>query len=291
VNSGVTAVMKALTLTNGLVTSGNAGGAIVNAGTLTINNCTLAGNTSTVSSVGGGAIHNGGALFVNNSTLAFNHSAYVGGAIGNTSTANINNSTIVSNSATSGGGIYNNAGILNLTNSIVAGNTPVNVDVANASATFNQSSNLFNTANAQVAPLGNYGGPTQTMPPLAGSPAIDKGAPTTLTTDQRGYPRVSGAAVDIGAVETQIAGTPFVLNGINGIGTAVQLANGQTQINFTNLMGGSFTVFATTNLALPFNTWSNLGVAVEIPVGSGQFQFTDTQATNYPQRFYRIRSP
>ena len=38
-------------------------------------------------------------------------------------------------------------------------------------------------------------------------------------------------------------------------------------------------------------TWSNLGPATEIPPGSGQFQFTDHQATNHPQRFYRVSSP
>jgi len=52
-----------------------------------------------------------------------------------------------------------------------------------------------------------------------------------------------------------------------------------------------FTVFATTNLARPFNTWSNLGPALEIPSGSGQFQFTDPQATNFSSRFYNVTSP
>ena len=47
----------------------------------------------------------------------------------------------------------------------------------------------------QLAPLGDYGGPTQTMPPLPGSPAIDAGGTTTaFDTDQRGYPRLSGSA-------------------------------------------------------------------------------------------------
>ena len=43
------------------------------------------------------------------------------------------------------------------------------------------------------------------MPPLPGSPAIDAGNSVTyfLTTDQRGFPRVAGSAVDIGAVELQ----------------------------------------------------------------------------------------
>jgi hypothetical protein len=54
-----------------------------------------------------------------------------------------------------------------------------------------------------LAPLGWYGGPTQTMPPLPGSPAID--AATILdppvTTDQRGLARPNGPLPDIGAVE------------------------------------------------------------------------------------------
>ena len=49
--------------------------------------------------------------------------------------------------------------------------------------------------------------------------------------------------------------------------------------------------FASSNVALPFNQWSNLGPAVETPASSGQFQFTDTSAANNPQRYYRVRSP
>ena len=42
---------------------------------------------------------------------------------------------------------------------------------------------------AMLAPLGNYGGPTETMALLAGSPAIGAGiAVTGVTTDQRGEP-------------------------------------------------------------------------------------------------------
>ena len=58
-------------------------------------------------------------------------------------------------------------------------------------------------ANPLLAPLGNYGGPTQTMALLPGSPAIDAGAsgPNIPATDQRGLGRVG--AVDIGAFESQ----------------------------------------------------------------------------------------
>ncbi len=60
----------------------------------------------------------------------------------------------------------------------------------------------------QLSPLGNYGGSTETMVPLPGSPAIDTGSnsliPSGLTVDQRGLPRISGASVDIGATEFTI---------------------------------------------------------------------------------------
>ena len=66
---------------------------------------------------------------------------------------------------------------------------------------------------AKLSPLGNYGGPTQTIVPLAGSPALEAGSvfliPAGVTTDQRGLPRTIGGKVDIGSVEIGKAGGPF----------------------------------------------------------------------------------
>ena len=57
-----------------------------------------------------------------------------------------------------------------------------------------------------LAPLGNYGGPTQTMALLPGSPAIDAGnnalIPGGVTTDQRGSSGIVNGTVDIGAFES-----------------------------------------------------------------------------------------
>ena len=68
--------------------------------------------------------------------------------------------------------------------------------------------------NPLLAPLGNYGGPTQTMALLPGSPAIDAGNNALavdangnpLDYDQRGtgFPRIVGGTVDIGAFEAPI---------------------------------------------------------------------------------------
>ena len=61
---------------------------------------------------------------------------------------------------------------------------------------------LTSLANLGLAPLGNYGGPTQTMALLPGSAAIGKGtAVNGVTTDQRGEPLDSPP--DIGAFQSQ----------------------------------------------------------------------------------------
>jgi hypothetical protein len=67
------------------------------------------------------------------------------------------------------------------------------------------------------------------------------------------------------------------------------LPGGAFQVAFTDLPGLSFTAFGATNAALPFTNWTRLGAVAE--VSPGQFQFTDPQATNSSQRFYRVRSP
>jgi uncharacterized delta-60 repeat protein len=70
---------------------------------------------------------------------------------------------------------------------------------------------------------------------------------------------------------------------------AKTLTNGAFQFCFTNSVGALLGVLATTNPALPLSNWTALGGVME--VCPGQFQFTDLQATNAPQCFYRLRSP
>jgi WD40 repeat protein len=68
-----------------------------------------------------------------------------------------------------------------------------------------------------------------------------------------------------------------------------KLISGAFRFGFTNTPGVSFTALSTTNLSLSLSNWTVLGTVTDSP--PGQFQFTDPQATNYPQRFYRVRSP
>lgn len=69
----------------------------------------------------------------------------------------------------------------------------------------------------------------------------------------------------------------------------ITLGNGARQFNFTNATPTSFTVLAATNVTLPTSQWTILGTATQISPGA--YQFTDSQATNFPQRFYQVRSP
>ena len=103
----------------------------------------------------------------------------------------------------------------------------------------------------QLAPLGDFGGPTQTMPPMLGSPAINAaGNMNPGGTDQRGFPRFIGGMLDIGAVEFQGEDTEFDIflaldsdrdgssNGVElAIGTAVDIADPE---NPNNLRLASF---------------------------------------------------
>jgi hypothetical protein len=239
----------ALTISNSIISSNHAGsycnatpcsafgGGIYNRGTLMmIKNSTLTGNsagtacsTSLSCSVGvGGAFYtSGGTVTLNNSTV-YGSSAYrCSGVCGGTGRAIVNasgslamnNSTVSGNSA---GGIFN-GGTATLQNSILANNSGKNCGGTITSHGYNLSSDgscaLRNSGDRDntspvLGTLGNYGGPTPTIPLLTGSPAIDAGNPGGCTdglghllkTDQRGMPRPDpedSGGCDIGAFERQ----------------------------------------------------------------------------------------
>ncbi len=71
----------------------------------------------------------------------------------------------------------------------------------------------------------------------------------------------------------------------------VRLADGTVSFQFTGRAGATFTAYATTEITRPLAQWTHLGQVSENPPGSGQFQFTDPQAANSSQRFYRVTSP
>jgi hypothetical protein len=70
---------------------------------------------------------------------------------------------------------------------------------------------------------------------------------------------------------------------------SIQMPGGAFHLQFTNLTGLSFTVWASTDPALPLSSWTMLGAASEAP--PGEYQFTDPQTTTNAIRFYRVSSP
>jgi hypothetical protein len=105
----------------------------------------------------------------------------------------------------------------------------------------------------------------------------------------RGRARVTGGQNNgsSGLVETKV--TFSGLMPLPRLTSISRMSNGAFQFSITNPNSFPFTALATTNLTLPSSNWTVLGPATEI--FPGQFQFTDVAATNFPARFYQIRSP
>jgi hypothetical protein len=164
---------------------------------------------------------------VTNCTIAGNS----GSGIDNVGTLTVSNSTIVGNSGVNGfaGGIVNErigtlyVGTCTLSNTIIARDQGGDVSgtfislghnlIGNADGSSGwAASDLTGTGagplDARLGPLQDNGGPTQTMAPRFGSPAIaagdnaNGGLPLPAT-DQRGRDRVANGTIDIGAFETQ----------------------------------------------------------------------------------------
>ncbi|MEE3715382.1 DUF4347 domain-containing protein [Tumidithrix elongata RA019] len=254
-----------VTLTNSTV-SGNLanidGGGIYGAGTIvSLTNSTISGNTARNN--GGGIYGSGAAVNLTNSTVSGNLANVDGGGIASTTGGTIANSTITNNTADfdnngtgNGGGLFREGGTFTISNSIVAGNVDrglqapdigsnaLGVGFTNGGNNLIGANNGFavtfpvsalvgtiaNPVDPKLAPLGNYGGATQTHALLPGSPALDAGNNAGVpATDQRGAIRILGGTVDIGAFESQgFSLTPLA-------STTPQSANINT--NFATLLG------------------------------------------------------
>jgi CSLREA domain-containing protein len=254
---GISTILGIATLTNctisgnhtGSIANGNLGygGAISNSCPMTIHGSTISNNT------GNAAILNRRPLVITNSTLSANHS--VGINNDSSATLTLTNCTVATNDSF---GVVSSSPSPMVRNTIIANNgTPGAADI---NGTFNtQGHNLIgvngpgmfgpsgftdgvngdkvgtsaNPLNARLAPLANYGGPTQTHALLPGSPALDAGdncvfdatcSPALgfpLTTDQRGtgFSRRADSAdadivetVDIGAFESHVSIPDFADN-------------------------------------------------------------------------------
>jgi uncharacterized repeat protein (TIGR01451 family) len=115
---------------------------------------------------------------------------------------------------------------------------------------------VLNPSSVGLGGLTANGGPTQTIALLTGSAAIDKGDSNAApaATDQRGYARIVGSAVDIGDYES---GATIATTDLSVSGNAPSLATAGGQISYTlNVTNNSSSAQSNITLAdvLPTNT-------------------------------------
>jgi hypothetical protein len=309
-NSGTMTVTNSTIASNASGPSG-AGGGINSGGPITLTNCTISDNTGGTNG-GGGGIQLGNIATLTNCTISGNSEPGPGGGINFAAipgtVIHINDCTISGNTADGGGGIVNYVlpndpgpgnflgGICDIANTIVAGNTATTDPDTNGafnSAGFNLIGNIGASTgwkttdltgtpakplNANLGPLSSHGGPTRTILPEVGSPAIDHGSnaliPKGITTDQRGYARIVNGKVDIGAVEVRdtsiITGTVF--HDTNGSGVRDADEGGL----------GGFTVY----LDLNNNGKEDAGEPSTTSNSAGQYTFTGLAPGNYTVRIH-----
>ncbi|TDP90345.1 hypothetical protein EDF62_2915 [Leucobacter luti] len=109
---------------------------------------------------------------------------------------------------------------------------------------------------------------TQRLPvrlPQPGSPTLDAAGDSTLTTDQRGLPRASGLAADIGAVEAQVAQLAI---GDAGTVNAGSPATFPVTITRAGELPATVQVAATPGTALAGTHFTPITDRFDIPAGS-----------------------
>jgi uncharacterized protein (DUF2141 family) len=296
-------VSGTLNFTNGTIsgnqTANEHGGGLYNAGNATLIGVTVSNNTA---AFGGGGLFNQVTATLINDTFYGNHGgSTAGGAIFNASALTATNLTVVNNSANSGGGMAASSGsATTVANVIVAGNSlsgsgGAGPDASGAFASlgynligktdgstgwnsFDRTGTAAHPLDPKLGPLASNGGPTLTMLPLAGSPAIDHGwnavLPKGISTDQRGLTRIVNGTVDIGAVEVQPAPVTGSIAG-NVFGDAN--ANGKLDTGEKGLSGVKVYIDANKNGAIDSGETS---IATD---SSGNFKFNLSAGT------YRIR--
>lgn len=181
--------------------SNGRGGGLATFSSVLVSNTTISGNVATTEFGGGLFVRWPAAVLLSNSTVADNGAPSAGGLWLNAPGSQLRSSIVARN----GGGDIDNASRVGL-------DPPPTIAIVGTSNLVGTSSSSIElpdgTSNADplLAPLAHNGGLTRTHALLRGSPAIDAGAnPDGLPYDQRGaeFPRVYGAAPDIGAYERQ----------------------------------------------------------------------------------------
>lgn len=204
------------------------GGALNSLGTVIAEDCTFSGNTG---GGGGAVIIGGGSAEFTRCTFAGNEARRIGGAVALYAAVKATHCTFAGNKCsgtaadTHGGGAFGfmeTDATLAIDACIVAGNTAATgngpdiwrqagkvsavrslIGIADDTGITASEGNFTGTAaaplDAKLSPLGDYGGSTQTMPPLPDSPAKASAKGSAATVDQRGE-KITGVP-SIGAAQ------------------------------------------------------------------------------------------
>jgi len=276
------------------------GGAITNIGTLNVTGSTFVGNVAN----DGSAIYSLNGFTITGSTFTGNYAGFSGAVTFTSGTLTVKDSTFVANTTgfgpNDGTAIYNDGNppsapaTLVITGSILDIPTTGAACVTTASPsdcpTNGENGNVIAAAaSLNLAPLGYYGGPTETMLPLPDSVAHCVSSSSSFPgTDQRGFGRdisCGAGLVDAGSVQTNYVtvntaaddpgtskttcGTACTLR--DAINTA--LADGNGDINFAAGLSGTITLGA----ALPaINTSGSVNI-----LGPGANQLAVSGANAY----------
>ena len=207
------------------------GGGIENVSpsSLTAANDTFSGNSAGGS--GAGIFDDSGSATTTDDTFSGNSAIQNGGGIYNDSGSMVtNDDTLSGNSADTGGGI-STTGAITLSDTVLANNTGGDCNGAVADGGYNvdddgtcgfssENGSLSDNADADLGPLQDNGGPTQTMAIGPSSSAFELVPATACTqgTDQIGNPRpgIPAANCDAGAYEYQGFTVTFAANGATG---------------------------------------------------------------------------
>jgi uncharacterized repeat protein (TIGR03803 family) len=190
------------------------GGAVYSDNKATLSNCTLSGNYAHGD---GGAVYSYGETVITGCTLTNNSalgddSVGYGGGLKNDGKSAVTNCTFESNSATgAGGAISDDTGGVTVLNSVLYSDAEPEIDSEGSTATTATYSDIEGgysgigniAADPRLASLANYGGPTQTMALLPGSPCLGAGTGAGVSADQRGVAIPQNGRYDIGAFESQ----------------------------------------------------------------------------------------
>ncbi|RYX81418.1 CSLREA domain-containing protein [bacterium] len=193
INSGLTISGGVVNISNLTFSHAGSGGIINFGGALNVHSCTFDDCNIGIQNGNGEYLP----LTVTNSTFVNNQLAGIFSSQSSTGNlAKIDSCTFTQNTS----GLFIQGGVVEVTNSIIAGNSN---DIEHLGGVFNNRGFNLIGGTSQAAgldPIGlkDNGGPTPTVALLPTSRAINVGK-TTLTSDQRGLPRVG--TPDIGAYE------------------------------------------------------------------------------------------